>query len=292
MLAISVSSQNRKQADDPVAKQHADVIQTWQDLLEKDLAKATTFCTKCLSSPDKFIVAEGRKCLANVELRGASTTVVDIPDKKRGGSIRAGYAGPGVDRALNHLNEGIAAAPDDISIHKGRLYILIASNRFTELYRALEQSIQIYTKPDALDNWLDYCGILHKSAHYEEVLEFTKILEKHYPTDHRPIANVGVYLIELERYDEALPYLEKAVSLEPNDPIDNWDLGYLYELTDKLPLAEKYYRKGISVEADKEQLEVKYCSFAKFLEVKRNLLAEACELQKQHCPRSEWTACR
>ena len=267
-------------------------ISKWQRLIDSNqLAEARAFCEECVWNKDKRIAAEGHKCLANVELAGASTTIIDTP-KGRGGTMRGGYAGPGVDRALAHLKQGMALAPDDLSIHQGRLHVLIGALRYSELPAAVEDSIKIYKGKDAPDRWLDYCSELMDFSHYEEGLAFTEALEKHYGNDHRVVANIGAFLVLLERDAEAVKYLTKAVAMKPDDPINNWNLGRYYDYANNLPLADRYYLKGLSMEKDKQRLRENYCVYATFLEKKLKQSNKACELQKRYCPSERQSACK
>jgi tetratricopeptide (TPR) repeat protein len=253
--------------------------------------EADRFCKKCLLSSDRIIAAEAYKCLFNVELSKSGTILFDIPEKS-GGSIRQGYRGPGLDKALGYLKKAMALAPGDITIHQGRLHVLISSDRISVLPEALEESIKVYKRKDGLQYWLDYCGELLDLYHYKIGLEFTKVLAKHYPSDHRVIANAGVFLMHLKRNGEALQHFLKAVKLRPDDPINNWNLGYCYDLAGELAMADKFYRKSLLLDMNESRRKNDYCLYAKFLETKLRQSSNACELQKQYCSVEEQTACK
>jgi tetratricopeptide (TPR) repeat protein len=285
-------SQTKKKDTGPNTNQRRKVITKWRNLINSEsFLEADRFCKKCLLSSDRIIAAEAYKCLFNVELSKSGTILADTPDE-HGGSIRQGYTGPGLDRALGYLKKAMALAPDDITIHQGRLYTLISSDRISLLPEALEESIKVYKKKDGLQYWLDYCSELSDLYHYEIGLKFTKVLAKYYPSDHRVISNAGVFLMHLRRNGEALQYLIKAVKLRPNDSINNWNLGYFYDLAGKPALADKFYRKSLLLDTNESRRKYDYCTYAKFVETKLRQLSKACELQKQYCSLEEQTACK
>ena len=124
--------------------------------------------------------------------------------RRGGGFLGAGYTGPGVDRAIDHLTQAIALAPDDLSIHQGRLHVAINSARTHDAPPLLADSLARYTGPDATEDWLAYAQELWDMRAADVGLEYMRVLEKRYPNDHRVVGNVGTFLIALKRDDEAL----------------------------------------------------------------------------------------
>ncbi len=76
-------------------------------------------------------------------------------------------------------------------------------------------------------------------------LEFMKILDKHYPNNSDVLGNIGAFLDMMKRDTEAIPYLEKAVELAPNDPINTWDLGRAYDYAGQIKEADTWYNKAL-----------------------------------------------
>ena len=248
----------------------------------KKADEARALCTPWLTSSSKRLAAEGHKCLANVELIGSYK--VRVGSGVGGGGLGgAGYTGPGVDRAIDHLTQAIALAPDDLSIHQGRLHVAINSARTHDAPQLLADSLARYTGPDATEDWLAYSQELWETRAADVGLEYMRVLEKRYPNDHRVVGNVGTFLIALKRDDEALTYLRRAVTLAPNDAIDNWNLGRFHEKHGDPASAEPFYRKAASLEKDPERHQDMACNLGRFLTGRPATRAEGCALADKEC---------
>jgi tetratricopeptide (TPR) repeat protein len=235
----------------------------------KKADEARALCTPWLTSPSKRLAAEVHKCLANVELIG--------------GFKPSGYVGPGVDRAIDHLTQAIALAPDDMSAHEGRLHVAINSARTHDAPQLLADSVARYTGPDALEDWLSYSQELWDRHAFDVGLEYLRVLEKRYPNDHRVVGNVGTFLIALRRDDEARGHLTRAVTLAPNDAIDNWNLGRFHERHGDPTSAEPFYRKAVALEKNPERHQDMACNLGRFLSTRPATRAEGCALADKEC---------
>jgi len=234
---------------------------------------------------DSPSLAEARKCLANVELADAQSIRLGKEQ------LTAGFGGPAVDRALQQLGLALALSPADLSIHQGRLHVLLRSGRFGELDAALQDSLKRLGKKTSLNPWLPYADELRQLGEVEAALSFSQILAKRFPRDHRSIGNVAAFLAELRRDDEAIGYAQRAVALAPHDPIDLWNLGALYEHKGKLAQADSAYRRSLASEKNADARADRECRYASFLETKRGKRQTACELQKKSCPTDRRSAC-
>lgn len=265
----------------------------WSPLIqEKKYKEARVLCERWLKLKSRLAKIEAHKCLANVELGEAEEIIMLEGNDTGGGLIRGGYIGPAVDRAVEHLNKGIELAPNDLSIHQGRLHLLLLSGRYDELPKYLKNSILTYKGENAIEEWLPYGYDLFTDNHLHAALAYYRVLEKYYPRSHKVIANIGAILTMLEKDDDAIVYAKKAVELAPNDPINNWNLARLYHYTNKFDLAEKYYVKSLSLESNVNKKKELSCVFAEFLEKKLEDLDRACELQKENCDKEHQTACK
>jgi tetratricopeptide (TPR) repeat protein len=274
-------------AQEPLSRQ-------WEKLIDASKTEeARRLCTPWLNSPELVKQAEAHKCLANVVLRGKDNSIVRIEGNDvGGGEMHGGFKDEAIDEALKHLNEAIRLAPQDLSIHQGRLHLLEISMRHEEMAKALDESCTIYQGADALQAWLAYTAELFEAGHHRSSILLLNVLDKHFPNNHEVIGNLGAGYSALKEDDKAIEYLRKAVALAPADPIDTWNLGRLYDYTGKIQLADQWYQKALSLDTDAAQRRGMACLYAKFVETKLHDAKRACELQKASCESSEQTACK
>ncbi len=266
-------------------------ITEWTKLVDQGEKKAAKdLCTSFVDSPLAWQQAEAQKCLANVALMGNSATMVE-GDEAGGGNLHGGFTAEAADEAIKHLDLGIKAAPQDLSIHQGRLHILEVTGRYEEMVKALDESATIYTGKDGLDAWLAYAPELDEARQYTAGLKFMKVLDKHYPNNSDVIGNLGAFSEALKQYDEAIVYLKKAVEMAPEDSINAWDLGRAYDFGGHIEEADRWYQKGMSLERDTERRKDQSCLYAVFVEKKLKELPRACEMEKKSCGVEEQTAC-
>jgi tetratricopeptide (TPR) repeat protein len=267
-------------------------LSDWQKLLndKKNPDAARVLCTSFEQSKVLAEQVEAEKCLANVALCGHGVMELE-KDDAGGGTLRDSYAPEAVDEALMHLNLGIKLAPQDLSIHQGRLHVLEIAGRYSEMVKALDESCTIYQGKDALEAWLAYAPELMDLRQYNAGLESMKVLDKHYPNNSDILGNIGAFLDLLKRDNEAIPYLQKAVALAPRDPINSWDLGRAYDYSGQIEEADTWYKKSLPIMSDPEQKKQSLCLYAEFVEKKLKDRARACTLQKQDCEAEEQTAC-
>jgi tetratricopeptide (TPR) repeat protein len=267
-------------ASGPPPEDQAAATRSWHALSEANkVPEARALCESWLASPIRWLAAEGHKCLANVGLMGPKWW-------RREGGKHGGITGPDhtrTDQAIDHLTKAIALAPEDLSTHQGRLHVAISYFRPDRAPKLLADSLQTYTGPDALPEWLAYAQELWQAGSATDGLEFMRVLEKKYPDDHRVVGNVGTFLIVLDRRDEALPYLRRAVELAPKDAIDNWNLGRFYEKQGDMKSAEPLFRKAIALEADRERRQDMTCNLARFLSEHPASHADGCAMARKQC---------
>lgn len=265
----------------------------WQKLIAVEkYSEARALCSAWLDSPDATRKAEAHKCLANVVLSGKDKQVVILQRDDLGGAVmQATFKDEVLNEALKHLDEGLRLAPQDLSIHQGRLHLLEVSMRYEQMATALDESCRIYKGADALQAWLAYPGELFEDNHLKASISLLKVLDQHFPNDHEVLGNLGAAYSMLKEDDKAIKYLQKAVDLAPNDPIDTWNLGRLYDFMGNVQMAEHWYQKALSLDTDAKRRRSNTCLYAKFVEQKLRDPKRACELQKENCEAKERTAC-
>ncbi len=266
-------------------------LSDWPKLIKnKDADGARALCMPFETSKVVAEQVEAEKCLANVALIGADTVRMD-KDENGQVVIFDEYIPEAVDDSLSHLNRGLQLAPQDLTIHQGRLHVLEISRRYGQMAKALDESCTIYKGTGVPDAWLDYSSELMHLGQYQAGLELTKVLDNHYPNNPDILGNMGALLSVLKRDPEAIEYLKRATDLAPKDPINAWDLGREYDYAGQTPLADQWYQKAISLDTDPDQRKDEWCLYAVFIEKKLNDRARACTLEKQNCPADHQTAC-
>lgn len=263
----------------------------WTELIKKDQCKAAEqLCAPFASSAQIAEQVEAEKCLANVALCGHGALQLQ-GDDTGGGTLGEGYEGDAVDQALVHLNRGLQLAPQDVTLHQGRLHVLEVATRYNDMIKALDESCSIYKGADAPDVWIAYSAELADLRQLNVGVEFLKVVDKHYPHSPDVLGNIGAFLDMLKRDDEAIPYLLQAVELAPKDPINAWDLARAYDYAEQVPSADLWYKKALALETDSSRLREMHCMYAEFIEKKLKDAPRACVLEKQSCEEEKQTAC-
>jgi tetratricopeptide (TPR) repeat protein len=280
VLLVSLHSNCQKQS-----------IFDWTKLIKANKCEeANRLCLAFVDSPITVEKAEAQKCFANVSL--CENEVFKLRgDGATGEALESSYSEEGINEALKHLNLGIKLAPQDLSIHQGRLHILEEAGRYSEMIKALDESCTIYKGNDALQAWLAYSAELMHLGQYEAGLAFMKVLDKHYPNSPDIFGNMGAFLSLLYRDSEAISYLQKAVQLAPNDPINAWDLGRTYDYAGQIELADTWYQKALSLDTNTERRKQSSCLYAIFVETKLHDRTRACVMEKKDCEEDKQTAC-
>ena len=249
---------------------------TWPPLIRAgNYAGAQTLCEGYLTSEDAHTKAEGHKCLANVVLAQQRTPAGSADARK----------------AVEHLDAALALAPQDLSVHQARLHILMAAQQWAEMEHTLEESIAVYRGPDPVSAWINYPAELFELRKFDRAVSLLRILERHYPEDHRIPGNLSAALAMLKQDDEALQAAQRAVKLAPGDPRDNWNLARIYDYTGKLDLADHAYQKALSLESNDERRAKGMCVYADFVATKLKDQERAREWQhKGRCAGKEQAA--
>jgi tetratricopeptide (TPR) repeat protein len=263
----------------------------WQKLIDsKKYVEAKALCTTWTKSKSDAQKVEGFKCLANVVLCTASTLRLE-GDDSGGGFLGAGYDPGAVDEAVAYLNKALAIAPQDLSIHAGRLHTYQLASRLDDMTAALDESCTTYKGKNPLDLWLQYVAELDGERQYKAALKFLAVLDKHYPGSHDVIGDIGAMHMALGNLSEARDFLQRAVNLAPEDPIDNWNMGRVNHYLGNAQEADRWYRKAMGLKWDTDEVKGRDCFYAHFVEEKLNDLPRACELERMSCAEDQRTAC-
>jgi tetratricopeptide (TPR) repeat protein len=230
---------------------HAQTLD-WQALIDGGrLEEAKKLCPKEIASTDSKRMATGNKCMANVALQEGSAITLN-GNEMGGGTMSSGYTDSAVEKALLFLNAGLAADPQDLSIHQGRLWILMTVRRYDAMMAALKNSIATYKGENAVDAWLSYSADMFNDGQMSAAIRLLKELEIHYPEEHRIQGNLAGAYAMLKDDKQALIHGHRAVKLSPDDPINNWNLGRALDYAGEYAEAEKYYTNSLTHEAKRK----------------------------------------
>ncbi|MBY0402987.1 MAG: tetratricopeptide repeat protein [Cyanobacteria bacterium] len=82
---------------------------------------------------------------------------------------------------------------------------------------------------------------------FQESIHHCKLWLKENPNNPRAMEILGYYLLEVEEYDQAIPYLIKALEYNPNESTTYLNLGIAYDSKDQPQLALGYFDKAIAL---------------------------------------------
>ncbi|HEX5284871.1 MAG TPA: hypothetical protein VFW30_12190 [Bryocella sp.] len=266
--------------------------QRWQALIASGKVDAADrLCTAWTTSSELNKKVEAQKCLANVALFKGSHLALN-GNEVGGGTLGEGYSNEAVNTALVHLNEGLRLAPQDVSIHQGRLHILEVAGRYDEMDKALEQSINTYKGPGTPDLWLSYAAELANYGQPTAGLHLSEVILKHYPDNPDVVGNLGAFYNMLHQPENGLPYLRRAVELDPDDAIDTWNLGWALVRLDQFDEADKWMARSLDLKSDPQDLRERKCLYGQFLVTKRKNAAKGCPLVRTACEADDQSVCK
>lgn len=114
-----------------------------------------------------------------------------------------------------------------------------------------KKSIQAEASADAYT----YLGWIYaQKGFYEKAIEYCLKAIEIEPDYSDPYNDIGAYLIKLKKYDEAVVWLEKALSATKygNYAYAFINLGYIYEIKGNWAKALQYYEKSLEARPDNE----------------------------------------
>lgn len=254
----------------------------WTELLTSGgIEEARALCESWLAEPDRGHHGEAHKCLANVTIATSRAEVRGLP-AAAGGAVRAPISRAGVDGALAHYDAALLIDPLDLDAHVGRVDVLIVGARYRDANLALDQSLTTFATRELLDNWFKLLGRFQRANAAPEALAFLLVIEKHHPLDHRVVSNLGAYYAINGQQDEAFAYSTRAVAINPDDPINKWNLAKIHDQRDELEDADRLYQEALATinEGDMRAR----CEYAGFVALRMNEPARACEFSESQCP--------
>ena len=253
----------------------------WTSLvLSGSIEKAKSLCESWLEEVNRGHHAEAHKCLANVAIASSRTDLEGMPDAPEG-IFRSPVTREGVDTAVGHYAAAIEISPFDVEAHVGRTDILIVAGRYQEGNVMLDQSLKAFSSRSLLDNWFKLLGRFQRAGAVNEGLAYLKVIETHHPLDHRVVSNLGAYYAITGQPEEAFAYSTRAVAINPDDPINKWNLAKIHDQRGELQDADRLYREAIAT-IDPADARAR-CEYAGFIAMRMEDVDRACAFSETQC---------
>lgn len=134
-----------------------------------------------------------------------------------------------------------------------------ARQRFQEAFTAqmrgdYDRAVDLYLGSLALHPTAEAYTFLGWTYHFQEKIEEAITECKHAieidPDFGNPYNDIGAYLIDLNRYDEAIPWLEQAIQAKRYEPrhFPYFNLGRVYLAKGMINRARELFQQSLSIE--------------------------------------------
>src|SRR6202050_180150 len=136
-----------------------------------------------------------------------------------------------------------------------------AKQRFQEAFAAqmegdYDRAVELYLGSLALHPTAEAYTFLRWNYHFQgkieaAIAECKRAIEVD-PDFGNPYNDIGSYLIELNRYDEAIPWLEQAIAAPRYDPrhYPYFNLGRAYYAKGMITKAREYFQEALRIEPE------------------------------------------
>jgi tetratricopeptide (TPR) repeat protein len=117
-----------------------------------------------------------------------------------------------------------------------------------------DHAIDLYQKSIAIQPTAEAHTFLAWTLHFqgklEEAIEECKKAIEVDPDFGNPYNDIGAYLIEMGRYDDAIPWLERAVDAKRYDPrhFPHYNLGRVYLAKEMFNRAREHFEAALRIE--------------------------------------------
>jgi Tfp pilus assembly protein PilF len=136
-----------------------------------------------------------------------------------------------------------------------------AWERLREAYEAqmagdFERAVELYRESLDLHPTAEAHTFLGWTYHFQgkiqEAIEECKLAIEVDPEFGNPYNDIGAYLIGMEKYDEAIPWLEQAMEAKRYEPrhFPYFNLGRVYQAKGFLSRAKELFQKALEIEPD------------------------------------------
>ncbi len=161
-------------------------------------------------------------------------------------AARNAYRAGRYETALRFYDELYDLNKKDRAVLLGRALVLQKMGRTGEAAKAYDDLLVV--DPENKQAVVNMLGIIRQD--YPAVAaERLRSLYSKYPDAPEIIAQLGVAQGELKNYEEALQYLTRASSIEPNNPKHFFNMAVIAERMGKSDLAIRYYQRTLEVDS-------------------------------------------
>jgi Flp pilus assembly protein TadD len=156
------------------------------------------------------------------------------------------------------FSEVVAEAPDDSNAN----YLLgrtkFNENDFPAAISRFERALSLRPKYVEAENniglaWKELNDLQKAKAAFQSAIDW----EGATPLDAQPFLNLGTLLADQNEFDAAIPYLEKAAALSPDNPSVHDELGHVYTARQNLPKAQGELERAIALAPNVSSLHFK-----------------------------------
>ena len=132
-----------------------------------------------------------------------------------------------------------------------KAYDLHLKGKVDDAIKNYKQSIEYYPTAKA-HTYLGWAYSLHSK--YEKAIKECEFAIELDPDFGNPYNDIGSYLINLNRFDEAISWLEQAIEAVDYEPrhYPHFNLGRIYEKRGDWFTAKKYYEDALKINPDYE----------------------------------------
>ena len=157
------------------------------------------------------------------------------------------------DKALEAYNNALKIKQDDEFLFSNLGNLMLEKENYEESIKLYKQGLLI--NQNSMSCQIGLAAVYAKIQNYEEAYKIYSSLFKNEKINYNVIFGLGFWLLYLDRFEKALPFIQKAVELNPNDRNAIKSLSTIYHHLGKKNEAVKYNNKadGVIVFHDDEE---------------------------------------
>lgn len=143
------------------------------------------------------------------------------------------------------LQEGLAVFPQDRELLHLRAQLLAARGPSDAALAAYARLIESH--PDAESGQAEYALLLtHDARTHDQARQMAQQLAFNHPTDPGLQDRIGSILLQVDAAESALPWLQAAAAIDPQQAAYHYHLAQCYQRLDRLDAAREQVRKALA----------------------------------------------